>query len=98
MKSEEDSGWGELQFEVVVERKKKKPRLSVVHSYTRQPAGFLGFDVDFIGKRVAALGGDGRDVVSVGVDEGDDFHGGCEEGLLHGSANLCSFQRFQKGQ
>lgn len=63
----------------------------MVHSYTRQPAGFLGLDVDLVGKRVAALGGDGRDMVSVGVDKGDDFHGGGEEGLLHGSANLCSF-------
>lgn len=65
--------------------------LSLVDAYARRPAGLLGLEVDLVGERVAALSGDGGDVIFVGVDKGDDFHGGCEEGLLHGSADFGSF-------
>lgn len=67
---------------------------ALVDAYARRPAGLLGLEVDLVRERVTALSGDGGDVVFVGVDKGDDFHGGCEEGLLHGSADFGSFYVF----
>lgn len=69
--------------------------LSLVDAYARRPAGLLGLEVDLVRERVAALGGDRGDVVFVSVDKGDDFHGGGEEGLLHGSADFGSFYVFR---
>lgn len=67
-------------------------RKRLVNAHARCPAcALLLLDAYLAGKGVAALGGDGRDVILVGVGKGDDFHGGGEEGLLHGSAYFGAF-------
>lgn len=67
-----------------------------VEADARGPAGVLLVDVDLVGERVRLAGGDGRDVVLVRVDAGDDLHGRREEGLLHCLADfgaLCASVR-----
>lgn len=57
--------------------------------------GVLLVDGDVVWERVGLGGRDGRDVVLEAVDGGDDLHDGCEEGRLHGLADLCSLYIFR---
>lgn len=51
----------------------------------------LWVDVDLVSKRVGVVGGDGRDVVLVGVCDGDAFEDGGLEGGFHCFADFVSF-------
>lgn len=76
----------------VAETRETMSRGQSVDPHPRRPASRLLLVNAYLArKRVPALGSDGRYMVLVGVCEGDDFHGGCEEGLFHCSADLGSF-------
>lgn len=65
----------------------------LVDSHPGSPTCLLLINVDLERERIAALCGDGRDVIFVSVGKGDDFHGGCKESLLHGATNFGSFYK-----
>lgn len=54
-------------------------------------AAVVWVDVDLVGERVGIVGGDGRDVVLVGVGDGDAFEDGGLEGGFHCVADFVSF-------
>ncbi len=65
----------------------------LVDAHPGGPASLFVVDINLVGEGIGCLRGDGRDVVLVGVDRRDDFHGSGEEGLLHGAADFGSFWR-----
>lgn len=62
------------------------------NAHARAPHVLIGgdfwVDEDLVGEGVGVGGGDGRDMVFVAVDYGDDFVRGFLEGFGHGAANL----------
>jgi len=52
------------------------------------PALCLRVHDDLVGEGVRVGGGNGRDVIFVSVDDGDDFERCFLEGLFHGTADL----------
>lgn len=65
--------------------------LPLVDAHARGPVGVLLVDGDLVGERVRLARRYRRDVVLVRVDAGHDLHGGRQERLLHGLADLGSF-------
>lgn len=64
-----------------------------VDAHPRRPSRLLLVNVDLVGEGIRALGGDGRDVIFVGIRERDDLHGCGQEGLLHRPADFGSFYK-----
>lgn len=66
-------------------------RGNLVDSHSGCPAGFFLINADLEREWIAALCGNRRDMVLVGVGKGDDFHGCGKESLFHGTTNFGFF-------
>jgi hypothetical protein len=69
--------------------------LEYPHALT--PALCLRVHDDLVGEGVRVGGGNGRDVIFVSVDDGDDFERCFLEGLFHGTADLDNICASGKG-